>query len=180
MGHQQLEAGLWPAARARALRRAGRHLAEGVRPGRSRAGRRRGLPGCRRLRRRGDGRGHAGRTARARGGRPAGEAVTPVVAMTVAGSDSGGGAGVQADLRTFTAYGVFGTCAITALPAQNTTAVLGVLPVPADFVVQQVEAVLADLDVRAVKTGMLATAEIVTAVAVLAAAGRLPNLVVDP
>ena len=106
--------------------------------------------------------------------------MTPVVAMTIAGSDSGGGAGVQADLRTFTAYGVFGTCAVTALTAQNTTAVLGVLPVPADFVVQQVEAVLSDLDVRAVKTGMLATAETVAAVAALAAAGRLPHLVVDP
>jgi hydroxymethylpyrimidine/phosphomethylpyrimidine kinase len=106
--------------------------------------------------------------------------VTPVVAMTIAGSDSGGGAGVQADLRTFTSYGVFGTCAITALTAQNTTAVLGVLPVPADFVVQQVEAVLADLAVRAVKTGMLATAEAVRAVARLAADGRLPDLVVDP
>src|SRR4051812_26268936 len=100
--------------------------------------------------------------------------------MTIAGSDSGGGAGVQADLRTFTAYGVFGTCAITALTAQNTTAVLGVMPVPADFVVQQVETVLADLDVRAVKTGMLATAETVVAVASLAGAGRLPHLVVDP
>src|SRR6476646_5044462 len=100
--------------------------------------------------------------------------------MTIAGSDSGGGAGVQADLRTFTAYGVFGTCAITALTAQNTAAVLGVLPVPAEFVVQQVEAVLADLEVRAVKTGMPATAETVRAVAALAAAGRLPHLVVDP
>ena len=100
--------------------------------------------------------------------------------MTIAGSDSGGGACVQADMRTFTSYGVFGTCAITALTAQNTTAVLGVMPVPADFVVQQVEAVLADLDVRAVKTGMLATAETVAAVAGLAAAGRLPQLVIDP
>jgi len=106
--------------------------------------------------------------------------MTPVVAMTIAGSDSGGGAGLQADLRTFTSYGVFGTCAVTALTAQNTTAVLGVLPVPAEFVVQQVEAVLGDLDVRAVKTGMLATAATVTAVAGLAAAGRLPHLVVDP
>src|SRR4051794_26299002 len=106
--------------------------------------------------------------------------MTPAVAMTIAGSDSGGGAGLQADLRTFTSYGVFGTCAITALTAQNTTAVLGVLPVPADFVVQQVEAVLSDLDVRAVKTGMLATAETVRAVAALASAGRLPHLVVDP
>src|SRR4051794_41075513 len=106
--------------------------------------------------------------------------MTPAVAMTIAGSDSGGGAGLQADLRTFTSYGVFGTCAITALTAQNTTAVLGVMPVPAGVVVQQVDAVLADLDVRAVETGMLATAETVTAAGALAAAGRLPHLVVDP
>ena len=106
--------------------------------------------------------------------------LTPCVALTIAGSDSSGGAGVQADLKTFAACGVFGTTAITALTAQNTTGVRGVLPVPAEFVVSQVEAVLDDLDVGAVKTGMLATPEIVSAVAALAAAGRLPHLVVDP
>ena len=106
--------------------------------------------------------------------------MTPYVALTIAGSDSSGGAGIQADLKTFAARGVFGASAITALTAQNTAEVRGVLPVPAEFVVSQVEAVLDDLDVRAVKTGMLATPEVVTAVAALAAAGRLPHLVVDP
>ena len=106
--------------------------------------------------------------------------MTPRVALTIAGSDSSGGAGVQADLKTFAACGVYGASAITALTAQSTTGVRGVLPVPAAFVVEQVEAVLDDLDVHAVKTGMLATAEVVAAVAGLAAAGRLPSLVVDP
>ena len=106
--------------------------------------------------------------------------MTPPVALTIAGSDSGGGAGVQADLKTFAALGVFGTSAITALTAQNTAAVCGRRPVDASFVVAQVEAVLADLPVASVKTGLLATAETVGAVADLAATGRLPNLVVDP
>jgi hydroxymethylpyrimidine/phosphomethylpyrimidine kinase len=100
--------------------------------------------------------------------------------MTIAGSDSGGGAGIQADLKTFAALGVFGTSAITALTAQNTTGVAGVHPIPPEFVIAQVEAVLSDLPVAAVKTGMLATAPILRAVASLAASGRLPNLVVDP
>ncbi|TQN44127.1 hydroxymethylpyrimidine/phosphomethylpyrimidine kinase [Blastococcus colisei] len=104
----------------------------------------------------------------------------PPVALTIAGSDSSGGAGIQADLKTFAALGVYGTSAVTALTAQNTQGVRAVYPVPADFVVAQVEAVLDDLPVAAVKTGMLATVEIVRAVADLAAAGRLPTLVVDP
>jgi hydroxymethylpyrimidine/phosphomethylpyrimidine kinase len=104
----------------------------------------------------------------------------PPVALTIAGSDSGGGAGIQADLKTFAALRVFGTSAVTALTAQNTTDVTGVHVAPAGFVVQQVEAVLADLPVAAVKTGMLATGEIIDAVVELAEAGRLPNLVVDP
>ncbi|MDP9417946.1 MAG: bifunctional hydroxymethylpyrimidine kinase/phosphomethylpyrimidine kinase [Actinomycetota bacterium] len=106
--------------------------------------------------------------------------MTPPVALTIAGSDSAGGAGVQADLKTFAALRVFGASAITALTAQNTRGVHGVHAVPADFVVAQVEAVLDDLTVRAVKTGMLATAEIVHVVAKLAASARLPQLVVDP
>jgi hydroxymethylpyrimidine/phosphomethylpyrimidine kinase len=100
--------------------------------------------------------------------------------MTIAGSDSGGGAGIQADLKAFAALGVFGTSAVTALTAQNTVGVRGVYAVPAPFVVAQIEAVLDDMPVAAVKTGMLATAEIVQAVAKLASAGRLPQLVVDP
>jgi len=106
--------------------------------------------------------------------------VTPPVALTIAGSDSGGGAGIQADLKTFAALHVFGTCAITAVTAQNTAEVRAVHPLPVEIVRQQIEAVLDDFDVAAVKTGMLATPEIVDLVADLAAAGRLPNLVVDP
>lgn len=106
--------------------------------------------------------------------------MTPPVALTIAGSDSSGGAGIQADLKTFAALGVYGTSAVTALTAQNTVGVRGVHPVPVDVVLAQVDAVLDDLPVAAVKTGMLATAEIVRAVADLAAAGRLPQLVVDP
>jgi len=106
--------------------------------------------------------------------------VNPPVALTIAGSDSGGGAGIQADLKTFAALGVFGTSAITALTAQNTAGVRGVHAVPTPFVLAQIEAVLEDLPVAGVKTGMLATAATVTAVAELAAAGRLPGLVVDP
>jgi hydroxymethylpyrimidine/phosphomethylpyrimidine kinase len=104
--------------------------------------------------------------------------MTPPVALTIAGSDSSGGAGIQADLKTFAALGVFGTSAITALTAQNTTGVRDVHGVPVANVVAQVEAVLDDLDVRAVKTGMLGTAAVVHAVAGLA--DRLPHLVVDP
>ncbi len=101
-------------------------------------------------------------------------------ALTIAGSDSGGGAGIQADLKTFAAHGVFGTSAVTALTAQNTVAVTAVHAVPAAFVVAQIEAVLADLGCDAAKTGMLATAEIVAAVAAAVTRLRIPNLVVDP
>lgn len=105
---------------------------------------------------------------------------SPPVALTIAGSDSGGGAGIQADLLTFASLGVHGTSAITALTAQNTRGVAGVHVPPVEFLRAQLEAVLADLAVAGVKTGMLATEEIVLAVADLAAGGRLPNLVVDP
>jgi hydroxymethylpyrimidine/phosphomethylpyrimidine kinase len=101
-------------------------------------------------------------------------------ALTIAGSDSGGGAGIQADLKTFAAHGVYGTSAITALTAQNTLGVTGVHTVPAEFVTAQIEAVAADLGCDAVKTGMLATAAIVEAVAAAIEALDLPNLVVDP
>lgn len=106
--------------------------------------------------------------------------MSPVVVLSIAGSDSGGGAGVQADLKTCSALGAFGACALTAVTAQSTRGVTGVLQVPADFVVAQVEAVLADLPVAAVKTGMLGSADVVRAVTALAAEGRLPQLVVDP
>ena len=107
-----------------------------------------------------------------------GGTMTPPVALSIAGSDSGGGAGVQADLRTFAALGVFGTSAITSVTAQNTREVRVVHPLPASLVRQQVEAVMDDLPVAGVKCGLLATAEIVREVSALAP--RLPALVVDP
>jgi hydroxymethylpyrimidine/phosphomethylpyrimidine kinase len=101
-------------------------------------------------------------------------------ALTIAGSDSGGGAGIQADLKTFAAHGVYGTCAITAVTAQNTLGVTAIHTVPADMVVAQIEAVASDIGTDAVKTGMLATAAIVEAVAAAIADLDLPRVVVDP
>jgi hydroxymethylpyrimidine/phosphomethylpyrimidine kinase len=101
-------------------------------------------------------------------------------ALTIAGSDSGGGAGIQADLKTFSAHGVFGTSAITAITAQNTLGVSGWLALPADLVTAQIEAVVADIGADAVKTGMLATAAIVEAVAAAIISLDLPHVVVDP
>lgn len=103
----------------------------------------------------------------------------PIV-LTIAGSDSGGGAGIQADLKVFFALGCHGTSAVTALTAQNTVGVSGVHPVPEDFVVEQIDAVTSDLGVDAAKTGMLATAAIVTAVAGAIRAHNIDKLVVDP
>jgi hydroxymethylpyrimidine/phosphomethylpyrimidine kinase len=105
---------------------------------------------------------------------------TPPVALTIAGSDSGGGAGIQADLVTFAALGVHGASVLSALTAQNTLSVDAVHVPPVEFLRQQLDAVLSDLPVAAVKTGMLATEMIVRTVAADAAVGRLPNLVVDP
>jgi hydroxymethylpyrimidine/phosphomethylpyrimidine kinase len=102
----------------------------------------------------------------------------PAVALTIAGSDSGGAAGVQADLKAFALNGVFGTSVVTVLTAQNTAEIRAIEPVPAAFVAAQLDAVLADLPVAAVKTGMLATESTVAVVA--GHAPRLPNLVVDP
>lgn len=104
----------------------------------------------------------------------------PPVALTIAGSDSGGGAGIQADLKTFAANSVYGTSVLTALTAQNTCGVQAVRPVGEAFVTTQAEAVLDDFNVAATKTGMLASAAVVIEVARLAADRRLPNLVVDP
>jgi hydroxymethylpyrimidine/phosphomethylpyrimidine kinase len=105
---------------------------------------------------------------------------TPPVALTIAGSDSGGGAGVQADLKTFAALGVFGTSAITAITAQNSLGVHRVVVLEPEMVVEQVRAVLEDLAPRAAKTGMLGSAAIIDAISALAAAHLLPPLVVDP
>ncbi len=102
------------------------------------------------------------------------------VALTIAGSDSGGGAGIQADLKTFAALGVYGCSAITSLTAQNTLGVQGVLPTPPEFVGAQIQSVLSDIDVGAIKTGMLATAKIIDLVAdTLTQYTRIP-LIIDP
>lgn len=100
--------------------------------------------------------------------------------LTIAGSDSGGGAGIQADLKTFTALRVFGTTAITALTVQNTVEVSGILPVPAAFVAQQIDAVMEDIGTDAAKTGMLLNKSIIEAVADRVAHHQIPRLVVDP
>ncbi len=105
---------------------------------------------------------------------------TPVVALTIAGTDSGGGAGIAADLRTFAAHGVMGTLAVTAVTAQNTRGVQGVQTISAAMVTAQIESVMVDLHPRAAKTGMLGTPDIVKAVTGLASRGGLPPLVVDP
>ena len=104
----------------------------------------------------------------------------PRTALTIAGSDSGGGAGIQADLRTFSAFEVHGTSAITAVTAQNTLAVTGLYHVEPWLVRAQVEAVVDDFDVRAVKTGMLGQPSTVHEVAAMAREGLFTNLVVDP
>jgi hydroxymethylpyrimidine/phosphomethylpyrimidine kinase len=102
------------------------------------------------------------------------------VALTIAGSDSGGGAGIQADLKTFQELGVFGTSALTAVTAQNTLGVHGVWPLVPEAVRAQMEAVFADFDVAAAKTGMLFSGEIIDEVAAGFAAAGTPTLVVDP
>jgi hydroxymethylpyrimidine/phosphomethylpyrimidine kinase len=102
------------------------------------------------------------------------------IALTIAGSDSGGGAGIQADLKTFAAFGVHGASAITALTAQNTRRVAGVHLVPPDFVAAQIDTVAEDMRIDAVKTGMLGSAAIIGAVAEALRRHTLPHVVVDP
>jgi hydroxymethylpyrimidine/phosphomethylpyrimidine kinase len=101
-------------------------------------------------------------------------------ALTIAGSDSGGGAGIQADLKTFSAFRVFGMSAITAVTAQNSLGVHGVHALPPDFVARQIDAVLGDFGADAVKLGMLASAPIIRAVADRLRHHRVERLVVDP
>lgn len=101
-------------------------------------------------------------------------------ALTIAGSDSSGGAGIQADLKTFSAFGVFGASAITAVTAQNTCEVRAIHPVPAERVAEQVELVLSDIGADAIKTGMLFSREIVLAVVEVLEKYELKHLVVDP
>ncbi len=89
----------------------------------------------------------------------------PNIALTIAGSDSGAGAGIQADLKTFASFGVYGTCAVTAVTAQNTLGVTAIHPIPPEIVRSQIDAVFADIPPQAVKIGMLASAEIIETVA---------------
>ena len=101
-------------------------------------------------------------------------------ALTIAGSDSGGGAGIQADLKTFSALGVYGASVITALTAQNTRGVSGVLDVPPDFVTAQIDAVFSDIHIDAVKIGMLSQPAVIRAVRAGLDAWRVANVVLDP
>src|SRR5512147_1087277 len=105
--------------------------------------------------------------------------MTPI-AVTIAGSDSSGGAGIQADLKTFGALGVYGASVITALTAQNTMGVTGIHDVPADFIAAQIDAVFNDLDVGAVKIGMLSQVPAIQAVAQGLARHDAQNIVLDP
>ncbi len=101
-------------------------------------------------------------------------------AMTIAGSDSGGGAGIQADLKTFAAFGVYGTSVLTAITAQNTLRVTDVLELPTSLVASQIDAIVSDIGTDAVKTGMLSSSAIIDTVADKFREHRLTNLVVDP
>jgi hydroxymethylpyrimidine/phosphomethylpyrimidine kinase len=106
--------------------------------------------------------------------------MTVPIALTIAGSDSSGGAGIQADLKTFAAFGVYGASVITALTAQNTRGVRGIHPVPADFVTAQLDAVFDDLDVAAVKIGMVAQHATIEAIAAALSRWKPKHVVLDP
>lgn len=102
------------------------------------------------------------------------------IAMTIAGSDSGGGAGIQADLKTFHQFGVYGASVVTAITAQNTLGISGIHPVPPDLVAEQYLQIVSELDVTAAKTGMLVNTGIITALAEILSDHPLSHLVVDP
>jgi hydroxymethylpyrimidine/phosphomethylpyrimidine kinase len=102
------------------------------------------------------------------------------IAVTIAGSDSGGGAGIQADLKTFSALNVYGATVITALTAQNTKGVQGILDVPPEFIAQQMDSVFSDLSVDAVKIGMLSQPAVIETVAAGLDRHRMSNVVLDP
>src|ERR1700716_2510733 len=102
------------------------------------------------------------------------------VAMTIAGSDSGGGAGIQADLKTFQALGVYGTSALTAITAQNTLGVRAVHEIPIEIIAAQIDAIATDIGVDAAKTGMLSSADVIITVADAVRRWRIDRLVVDP
>lgn len=100
--------------------------------------------------------------------------------LTIAGSDSGGGAGIQADMKTFSALGCFGMSVVTALTAQNTKSVNSIFPVPPEFIGEQMDAVMEDIGVDAVKIGMLHSAEVIALVADKLNQWNCPNIVLDP
>src|SRR6202790_5512392 len=106
--------------------------------------------------------------------------MTMPIALTIAGSDSSGGAGIQADLKTFAAFGVYGASVITALTAQNTTGVSAIHQVPQDFVTAQSDAVFSDLDVKAVKIGMVAQLATMDAIVAGLARWSPQHIVLDP
>ena len=106
--------------------------------------------------------------------------MTTPIALSIAGSDSSGGAGIQADLKTFAALGVYGASVITAVTVQNTTGVSGIHLVPADFVTAQMDAVLGDLDVNAVKIGMVAQLATIDAIAAGLTRWSPQHVVLDP
>src|SRR3989442_11268862 len=106
--------------------------------------------------------------------------MTIPIALTIAGSDSSGGAGIQADLKTFAALGVYGASVITALTAQNTRGVNGIHQVPADFVTAQIDAVFGDLEVKAVKIGMVAELATIDAIAAGLDRWSPKHVVLDP
>jgi hydroxymethylpyrimidine/phosphomethylpyrimidine kinase len=120
------------------------------------------------------------RTAETAAGSPRSERREIPRALSIAGSDSGGGAGIQADLRTFAALGVWGMTAITAVTVQNSRGVTDVVGIPPEIVGEQIRAVVTDIGVDAAKTGMLWSAEVVEAVARAISDTGVPNLVVDP
>ena len=115
---------------------------------------------------------------RSRAPKPAG--ATPRIALTIAGSDSGGGAGIQADLKTFHRFGVYGTSALTLITAQNTLGVWEVHLLRPELVSKQIEVVAVDFEVSAAKTGALGSQELIEAVAAGVEEHAIPNLVVDP
>ena len=102
------------------------------------------------------------------------------VSLTIAGSDSGGGAGIQADLKTFSALGTFGCSVITAVTAQNTTGVYGIHEIPLDIIESQIDAVLNDLNPNVIKTGMLASIEVIKLISEKIKSSKTKNIVVDP
>ena len=101
-------------------------------------------------------------------------------AMTIAGSDSGGGAGMQADLKSFAANGVYGTCAVTVITSQNTFGVREVKELPVDLIESQIDAIMTDMGANAIKTGMLSSSEIIGCVSGKIREYRVENIVVDP